>query len=593
MISAGRTALMPPSMLSRPVPATYPRLNSLVTRIIHLPQQQKVATFQRPFPSLWRDWPKQLMSSTITPGGKKIDGVGQEAKILPTKRFQVVNESFVCEHCGDEVLPTTCGIPRNHCPSCLHSMHVDVNPGDRANSCGGLMEPIGGVIHGKKGYVIVHQCLTCGQQARSKFIPEQDVQPDNLDLFIELSTRPLTHSKKDKKPVDIDITPWLVLGENNINKIRFKYTKPAIEDKTSVPTNKWNKLMEELGILPGFAVYEKSAEEREPRFIQIKGEKLYYTMKGDEIKFVDDVDSLPDSGELPLDEPAQIWLNAAKFWGALYKGAKLRSDIPLIEVVEKHPQWPVVQELIAAVPKPTVEGILSFFEGLRSKALVAADGSKFPYPFGEVVKRKIELSPEERINKLRHTIDPDEEHLPLKMGERLDHGGLQQVYPGKVGEVIKFGKTSRTAERLIVVQKILEAYDVPHLPLKTDPKALELARHGVVIQERFPEWVESLSDIAFKHKCNTWKEAMAFIKGEYGDQAVGELYRVLSTVSAINGDHKLKQGGYVRGYNLFWLRDKKDYEHSMIIDMIGKEKDDWKHVTNLVYYNEGWFLFDW
>ncbi|WDF05905.1 RNHCP domain-containing protein [Shouchella hunanensis] len=33
------------------------------------------------------------------------------------------------------------GSYRNHCPFCLYSKHQDIIPGDRASTCGGLMEP--------------------------------------------------------------------------------------------------------------------------------------------------------------------------------------------------------------------------------------------------------------------------------------------------------------------------------------------------------------------------------------------------------------------------------------------------------------------
>ena len=55
------------------------------------------------------------------------------------KQFQRKKENFVCEHCGQEVIGNGY---TNHCPSCLHSKHVDINPGDRAETCGGLMEPV-------------------------------------------------------------------------------------------------------------------------------------------------------------------------------------------------------------------------------------------------------------------------------------------------------------------------------------------------------------------------------------------------------------------------------------------------------------------
>ena len=45
--------------------------------------------------------------------------------------FTEIDEEFTCENCGKHVpkLGYSC---RNHCPYCLHSKHVDVNPGDRA-----------------------------------------------------------------------------------------------------------------------------------------------------------------------------------------------------------------------------------------------------------------------------------------------------------------------------------------------------------------------------------------------------------------------------------------------------------------------------
>lgn len=110
---------------------------------------------------------------------------------LPTKRFRVVNEGFVCENCQALVSPTTCGTPRNHCPFCLYSKHVDINVGDRANPCKGKMKPIGAISDARKGFIIVHQCMKCRQIKRSKAIPEKDKEPDNFNLIVELSTKPI------------------------------------------------------------------------------------------------------------------------------------------------------------------------------------------------------------------------------------------------------------------------------------------------------------------------------------------------------------------------------------------------------------------
>lgn len=98
------------------------------------------------------------------------------------------NQPFMCANCGFSVPPLESGGYRNHCPQCLCSLHVDVNPGDRANDCLGLLRPIG-VEDGKKGWVIVSQCETCGEVRRNRAALDDPVAPDNFDLIVELSTR--------------------------------------------------------------------------------------------------------------------------------------------------------------------------------------------------------------------------------------------------------------------------------------------------------------------------------------------------------------------------------------------------------------------
>lgn len=85
------------------------------------------------------------------------------------KQFCKKVENFTCENCGFEVIGNGY---TNHCPDCLFSKHVDINPGDRNSDCGGLMEPAD--IEIKNGdYVIVHHCLKCGFIRKNK-ISEND-----------------------------------------------------------------------------------------------------------------------------------------------------------------------------------------------------------------------------------------------------------------------------------------------------------------------------------------------------------------------------------------------------------------------------------
>ncbi len=95
------------------------------------------------------------------------------------KRFKKKVENFVCENCGTRVKGD--GFT-DHCPECLWSKHVDVNPGDRKADCGGLMEPVGIKKEGEK-YVIYYNCLVCGYKHRVK-----KAEKDSFEEVIKLST---------------------------------------------------------------------------------------------------------------------------------------------------------------------------------------------------------------------------------------------------------------------------------------------------------------------------------------------------------------------------------------------------------------------
>ena len=101
------------------------------------------------------------------------------------KRFKMIDENFICEVCGKEVekLGYTA---RDHCPYCLSSKHVDINPGDRRAECCGVLVPIG-IENAKKGnYKIVYKCQKCGEIKRN--IMAHD---DNMDLVIKIMANPL------------------------------------------------------------------------------------------------------------------------------------------------------------------------------------------------------------------------------------------------------------------------------------------------------------------------------------------------------------------------------------------------------------------
>ena len=94
-----------------------------------------------------------------------------------TRKFQRRIENFTCENCGAFVAGNGY---TNHCPRCLWSKHVDVNPGDRAADCGGLMEPVGAEQKGGET-VINHRCVVCKHIKRNRTVAD-----DNFDLIVEL-----------------------------------------------------------------------------------------------------------------------------------------------------------------------------------------------------------------------------------------------------------------------------------------------------------------------------------------------------------------------------------------------------------------------
>nr|NNM90434.1 RNHCP domain-containing protein [Bacilli bacterium] len=101
------------------------------------------------------------------------------------RRFTVINEPFVCQVCQESVKPLTTGC-RNHCPTCLHSLHLDIHPGDRLAHCGGIMKPISIEHNSKKGYMVVHRCDHCGYQTVNKLALDDPVQPDSMETVLRI-----------------------------------------------------------------------------------------------------------------------------------------------------------------------------------------------------------------------------------------------------------------------------------------------------------------------------------------------------------------------------------------------------------------------
>jgi hypothetical protein len=93
------------------------------------------------------------------------------------KLFTKNKEDFECMNCGSYVLGDGY---TNHCPECLFSRHVDINPGDRLGDCKGLMKPLD--IEGStENYRILHSCIKCGYKKYNRLSAN-----DSMDKVLEI-----------------------------------------------------------------------------------------------------------------------------------------------------------------------------------------------------------------------------------------------------------------------------------------------------------------------------------------------------------------------------------------------------------------------
>ena len=96
------------------------------------------------------------------------------------KKFNELDEGFICENCHKKIEPLGY-TSRDHCPYCLYSKHVDINPGDRLCDCHGILKPIGIEKSRKDTYKIVFECDKC--KMIKKNITAVD---DDFDKILEI-----------------------------------------------------------------------------------------------------------------------------------------------------------------------------------------------------------------------------------------------------------------------------------------------------------------------------------------------------------------------------------------------------------------------
>ena len=95
------------------------------------------------------------------------------------KKFNMIDEEFICENCGKKIEKLNY-TARDHCNKCLYSKHVDINPGDRLNECQGLLVPID-IEKFKDTYKIIYRCEKCNMLHKNVVAKD-----DNFDAILEL-----------------------------------------------------------------------------------------------------------------------------------------------------------------------------------------------------------------------------------------------------------------------------------------------------------------------------------------------------------------------------------------------------------------------
>ncbi|MFP4141704.1 MAG: RNHCP domain-containing protein [Planctomycetota bacterium] len=95
--------------------------------------------------------------------------------------------AFICDHCSRTVVPEAGGTRhRNHCPHCLWSVHLDIQPGDRRCGCRGEMEPIAVWIRRGGEWAIIHRCRSCSTLRSNRIAGD-----DSDVVLMSLAVRPL------------------------------------------------------------------------------------------------------------------------------------------------------------------------------------------------------------------------------------------------------------------------------------------------------------------------------------------------------------------------------------------------------------------
>lgn len=96
-------------------------------------------------------------------------------------------ETFACVRCGLTVAAfTPDGVRRNHCPSCLHSLHVHDQVEGGPSECRSRMSPISIAVLRNGDWKVIHRCTRCDELTANRVQVD-----DNQLILMRLAVRPL------------------------------------------------------------------------------------------------------------------------------------------------------------------------------------------------------------------------------------------------------------------------------------------------------------------------------------------------------------------------------------------------------------------
>jgi len=98
-----------------------------------------------------------------------------------------VSDTFTCIRCGLVVVTLTAEeTRRNHCPSCLSSVHTVDHVEGGPTDCHGRMAPLAIAVRSDGSWALVHRCTRCRELAL-----HPTASDDNQLILMRLAVRPL------------------------------------------------------------------------------------------------------------------------------------------------------------------------------------------------------------------------------------------------------------------------------------------------------------------------------------------------------------------------------------------------------------------